>query len=65
MKSLFDKPGPQSLLSDRQKKWAYEKWCDGYTMYDIAAALGVCYKTIQRAINGKPRIRPVLEYKED
>lgn len=64
MKSLFDKPGPRSVLSLKQKRWAYEKWCEGRTMYEIADALNVCYKTVQRAINGKTRIKPVLEYKE-
>ena len=65
MKSLFEKPGPQSMLTKKQKDWAYDRWCDGYPMYDIAAALGVCTKTIQRAINGRPRIRPILIYQEE
>lgn len=64
MKSLFAKPGPASLLTKKQKDWAYDKWCEGYPQEDIAAALGVCSKTIRRAINGRPRIRPVLEYRE-
>jgi DNA-directed RNA polymerase specialized sigma24 family protein len=65
MKSLFAKPGPSPKLTRKQKKWAYDKWCEGYPQEDIAAALDVCSKTIRRAINGRPRIRPVLEYKED
>ena len=65
MRSLFAKPGPTSLLTKKQKGWAYDKWCEGYPQADIAAALDVCTKTIRRAINGRPRIRPVLEYRED
>ena len=65
MKSLFAKPGPSPKLTKKQKDWAYDRWCEGYTMYDIAAALDVCYKTVQRAINGRPRIRPILIYQEE
>jgi len=65
MKSLFAKPGTSPKLTRKQKDWAYDKWCEGYPQEDIAAALDVCSKTIRRAINGRPRIRPVLEYKED
>ena len=64
MKSLFDKPGPSPLLTPKQKQWAYDRWCEGRTLYEISEALGVCSKTVQRAIGGKPRIRPVLVYKE-
>lgn len=51
-------------LTFRQKEWAYEKWCEGYTLEQIAGALYVCPKTIRRAINGRPRIRPILKYEE-
>jgi DNA-directed RNA polymerase specialized sigma24 family protein len=52
-------------LSFKQKEWAYARWCEGYTLLDIAMALDVCSKTIQRAINGRPRIRPILTYREE
>lgn len=52
----------ECLLSAKEKEWAYTKWCEGRTMLEIANALNVCEKTVRRAINGKPRIRPVLEY---
>jgi len=52
-------------LSHKQKEWAYTKWCEGYTLLDIAMALNVCSKTIQRSIHGRPRIRPILTYKEE
>lgn len=55
----------KNILSHRQKEWAYTKWCEGYTYYQIAEALNVCTKTIQRAIGDRPRIRAVLVYKED
>ena len=53
-----------TLLSHKQKEWAYARWCEGYTYYQIADALNVCTKTIMRAIGHRPRIRPILEYKE-
>lgn len=52
-----------SALSDKQKEWAYEKWCLGYTQLQIAEALYVCEKTVQRALKNRPRIRPILIYK--
>lgn len=54
----------ECLLDSKEKEWAYQKWCEGYTLYQIADALNVCTKTISRAINGKDRIRPVLVYPE-
>ena len=51
-------------LSNKQKEWAYAKWCEGYTHYQIADALNVCTKTVKRAIGSRPRIRPILVYKE-
>ena len=52
-----------SSLSFKQKEWAYAMWCLGYTQMQIAEALNVCEKTIQRALKNKPRIRPILIYK--
>ena len=53
-----------SCLSTKEREWAYEKWCEGYTQTQIAVALSVSEKTVRRAIGGKPRIRPVLRYEE-
>lgn len=53
-----------SALSLKQKEWAYIKWCEGYTLDQIADALCVGSKTVRRAINGRPRIRPILKYEE-
>lgn len=52
----------RSALSTKQKKWAYEKWCQGYTQRQIADALFVCEKTIHRALKNKPKKRPILKY---
>ena len=51
-------------LTKKQIEWAYDKWCLGYTQRQIADALYVCEKTVQRALKGKQRIRPILEYHE-
>lgn len=42
------------ILNDKQKAWAYEKWCEGRTQLEIAMALGVCEKTVRRSLSGKP-----------
>ena len=51
-------------LSHKQKEWAYARWCEGRTQDEIASALNVCRKTVSRALSGRPRIKPILEYKE-
>lgn len=53
-----------AILNQKKKEWAYQKWCEGFRQLDIAMALGVSEKTIQRTISGKPRIRPVLRYED-
>lgn len=55
----------KSVLSNAQKEWAYSKWCEGYTQQQIADALNCSHRTIQRAIGGKPRIRPILIYRKE
>lgn len=57
-------PHGNSIMNWKKREWAYTKWCEGYTQQQIADALNVSHKTIARALNGRPRIRPVLEYKE-
>ena len=63
-KKITNGGGSRYLLSHKEREWAYTKWCEGYTQIQIAEALNVSYKTVQRALAGKPRIRPILEYKE-
>jgi predicted DNA-binding protein YlxM (UPF0122 family) len=53
------------LLTHKQKEWAYAKYCEGYTIEQIANALFVSDKTISKAIHGRPRIRPILTYTEE
>lgn len=53
----------REALTFKQKQWAYDMWCLGYTQKQIADALFVCVKTVQRALKDKPRIRPNLTYK--
>ena len=53
---------PNSSLDQKKKQWAYQQWCLGYTQLQIADALYVCEKAVQRALKGKPRIRPILKY---
>ena len=53
-----------SLFSNKEKKWAYDMWCLGYTQMQIADALHVCERTVRRALKGKPRIRPILKYEQ-
>ena len=50
-------------LTPSQIEWAYDMWCIGYKLTQIADALNVCEKTIMRALKGKERIRPILTYK--
>lgn len=51
-----------SILSVKEREWAYQKWCEGYTRAEIADALNVCPKTVQRAIGHLPKVKPVLVY---
>lgn len=51
-------------LDWKKREWVYAQWCRGYTQEEIAGALDVCTKTIQRALKGRERIKPILEYKE-
>lgn len=55
----------ERVLTHKQREWAYTKWCEGYTLEQIAEAFGVNEKTVRRAINGRPKIRPILVYKEE
>ena len=52
------------VLDWKQKEWAYDQWCNGKTQSQIADALNVSVKTVCRALQGRPKIRPVLVYPE-
>lgn len=49
-------------LSAKEKEWAYDQWCKGYTQEEVAEALFVCKKTVQRALRGRKKVKPVLVY---
>lgn len=50
------------MLTPKQKKWAYDKWCEGYTIAEIGDALYCSTATVRRAFKGKPKIKPKLHY---
>ena len=51
------------LLTHAQCEWAYEKWCEGYTMEEIADCFQCSPRTISRtAIHGRPKIKKLLKY---
>jgi len=52
----------EGLLSRKEREWAYTKWCEGYTQYQIGEALHCSHKTVARSFKGRPRIRPILIY---
>lgn len=60
--SFRSRQGCNSTLSDHQKAWAYEQYCNGYTIGEIAEALFVSYQTTYNAIAGRPRIKKPLHY---
>lgn len=50
-------------MSRAEIKWAYDKWCEGYTKKEIAAALFVNPSTIKDALRGRvKKERPPLKY---
>ena len=60
--NFHSRHGSNGILSDQQKAWAYEQYCNGYTMNEIAEALFVSYHTVYNAIAGRPRIKKPLHY---
>lgn len=50
------------VLNNKQIEWAYQKWCEGHPIWQIAQALNVCEKTVKRAIGIRPRIYTDLVY---
>ncbi len=54
----------RSILSHKQREWAYARWCEGRTQAEIADALNVSIKTVNRALSGRVRIKSVLVYEE-
>lgn len=64
------KPGPKKgqpnlalrALTPEQVEWAYEKWCAGYRLQEIGAALYVSTSTIGSYLKGRKPVRPPLVY---
>ncbi len=48
-------------LSPEQVEWVYKKWCEGYSQAQLAETLYVSVGVIQRAIDGRPRVREPLK----
>ena len=53
--------GPSSCLSPKQIEWAYSKWCNGYTLREIAEVLYVAESTVYKSFKGKRKHRPPLK----
>lgn len=52
----------KKILSEKQIKWAAEKYCEGYTLSEIAEALFVSFGTIQKSLYGRKIKKPKLVY---
>lgn len=61
MRGKHNRHSRRGLLTQEQKEWAYEKWCAGYTQYEIADALLVSQSTIGKALKTK-KTKPILYY---
>lgn len=60
--SFRNRQGRGESLTEPQKAWAYEQYCNGYSQSEIAVALYCDLSTIHRAIAGRPRIKKPLYY---
>ena len=58
-------PKTKEAMTLKQKEWAYRQWCLGYRFSEIAEALGLATKTVQKALKKRPQIRPLLVYDEE
>lgn len=57
----------EPILTDDQVRWAYQKRCEGYTLYEIGEALYVNHNTVSYALRRKKLKKPPkapLVYKE-
>lgn len=52
---------------EKQMRWAYRKWCEGFSVTDIAAALDVDTSFIYWQFRKRKwkRVRIPLEYREE
>lgn len=49
-------------ITKEQAKWAYDRWCEGYTQQQIGEALNLTEVQVRIALHGKERVRPILHY---
>lgn len=54
----------RSCLSQAQIDWAYDKWCSGYSLKEIASKLYVSESTVSRCLRGRKKILPPLNSPE-
>lgn len=54
-------------LTEKKLKWAYQKWCEGFSVLEIAEALYIDSSTLYKIFRkrGLVRIRIPLKYEED
>lgn len=50
-----------TCLSQAQISWAYDKWCAGYSLKEIASKLYVSESTVSRCLRGRKKAMPPLE----
>ena len=48
-------------LSQAQIDWAYDKWCAGYSLKEIASKLYVSESTVSRCLQGRKKVKPPLD----
>lgn len=58
---------PHYVLTTRKVFWAHRKWCEGYTLEKIAAALKCSVRTLQREFKryGLHYVDIPLKYEEE
>ena len=55
------KEARRSCLSQAQIDWAYDKWCSGYSLKEIASKLYVSESTVSRYLSGRKKTMPPLD----
>ena len=50
-----------TCLSQDQIAWAYDKWCTGYSLKEIASKLYVSESTVSRCLRGRKKVMPPLD----
>lgn len=55
------------VMTNKKIKWAYQKWCEGFSVREISDALDVDMATVYKTFKkrGLVRIRIPLKYEEE